>query len=157
MRKIDRSQLVRAWLISGIAAGLLLDFVLSVCLHIADGLHPLVLQQWFASNLIGATAFSGGLPLAALGLTLHLTVSLGWAAIMSAIFFFSTRARRQPVVTGVAFGAVIFLVMQFVVVRYDAAPKSAPSETDLIISACGIIAFFAVPLAVLVVRPYRRR
>lgn len=148
---------IGAWLAGGLVAGIALDIYLAICLGIADHLKPLTLQQWFASNVLGIHAFSGGWGSALAGVAFHLLVSLAWTALFCVALAHIETLRRHVLAGAVGFGAIIFGIMQFVVIRLDAAPKSPPSSLDLCISAVGIIVFFAIPLSLIASRPYQRR
>ena len=79
-------------------------------------ISPFVIAQAIARGVLGKDAFSGGVSSAALGVILQWAMSL----IIAAIFVFAaTRMRillRRWIAAGVAYGAVVFVVMNYVVV-----------------------------------------
>lgn len=87
--------------------------------------------QSVASGLLGASAFKGGLPVAALGLFLHFCIAFSWAAA----FCFASRRitwlTRHAVVAGLGYGAVIFTVMNFVVLPLSAIPRKSPPHLSV--------------------------
>jgi hypothetical protein len=79
--------------------------------------HPVgFILHTIAGGLLGKTAYAGGIPTAILGLVLQEAMGLMIAAI------FGLAARRAPILTrfwiasGLAYGVVIFVVMNYVVV-----------------------------------------
>ncbi|MEO7167842.1 MAG: hypothetical protein ABI787_09650, partial [Spartobacteria bacterium] len=64
----------RAILIGGAIAGIL-DITYAIGFSAWRGVAPLRLLQSVASGLLGAPAFEGGLPTAALGLFLHFCIA----------------------------------------------------------------------------------
>jgi uncharacterized membrane protein YagU involved in acid resistance len=75
---------------------------------------PRVLQS-IASGLLGRAAYQGGARTAALGLLLHFVIAFGAAAV----YYVASRQwpvlRRRPVACGLAYGVVVYLVMNLVV------------------------------------------
>jgi uncharacterized membrane protein YagU involved in acid resistance len=85
-------------------------------------LSPVVILQAIASGLLGAASFRAGAPTAVLGLLLHWAMSLIIAAIyvLAAHRLAWLKHRWLPV--GLAYGVVIFFVMNYLVVPLSAAP-----------------------------------
>jgi hypothetical protein len=86
------------------------------------GVSPLRVLQSIASGLLGRAAFQGGLATAALGTLLHFFIAF---AIVAVFFAASRRISwlvRRPVLSGLAYGLVAYLVMSQVVVPLSAAP-----------------------------------
>jgi len=115
-----------------------------------NGISPFIILRAIASGLLGKAAFQGGIPVSLLGLVLQWAMSL----LIAAIFVFAARQlawlSRRWVIAGVLYGAVVFLVMEYVVVPLSAAwPKvhfttHAFIENLLAMLLFGlIVAFFA--------------
>lgn len=85
-----------------------------------SGYHPVVILKYIAGGVLGKSALAGDLSVAGLGLLLQWAMSI----IIAAIFVLATRRRaalaRQWPVWGVIYGAVIFVVMNYVVVPLSA-------------------------------------
>ena len=82
--------------------------------------------QGVAAGLIGRdAAIAGGWGTASLGIALHFLI----AFIVSAVYFTGTRVTeyliRHAVVSGLFFGMLVHLIMQFVVIPLSAAPGNA--------------------------------
>lgn len=85
-----------------------------------SGYSPLIILRYIASGLLGKTALSGGIAEAGLGLALQWAMSLLIAAIFVLTVGRRAAATRQWPVWGVAYGVVIFFVMNYVVVPLSA-------------------------------------
>jgi len=76
---------------------------------------PVHLLQNVASSLMGPVAYDSGASTAALGLVMHFTV----AYTFTTIFYFLARSfpvlLRHPIVSGLIYGAIVFLIMYRVV------------------------------------------
>ena len=73
------------------------------------------LLQGIASGVLGAAAFTGGAATAVLGLLLHYLIALIWTVVLFAAFRVVTPLRRLSVVTGIAYGVVVWLAMNLIV------------------------------------------
>lgn len=115
-----------------------------------NGISPFVILRAIASGLLGKAAFQGGMPVSLLGLGLQWAMSL----LIAAIFVFATRPlawlKRRWVMAGVLYGAVVFGVMEYVVVPLSAAwPKPHFTTQSFIENLLAmllfglIVAFFA--------------
>jgi uncharacterized membrane protein YagU involved in acid resistance len=88
----------------------------------ASGRTPQWVLQSVASGWLGRAAFSGGLGAAALGLASHLGISVAAAAIYGAAVRGSAWVRVHWIAGGIAFGVLVYLFMNFVVIPLSAAP-----------------------------------
>jgi hypothetical protein len=114
-------KLSRALLWAGLIAGIL-DLTAAFITGAQQGRSPVRISQSIASGLLGAEAFQGGLPIAALGVLLHFVIAFGAAAV----YVMASRRLRvlleRPVLFGVLYGITVYVVMTFVVVPLSAAP-----------------------------------
>ena len=85
-----------------------------------SGYNPLVILRYIAGGVLGKGALAGGPSVALLGLLLQWAMSF----IIAAIFVLATRRRiertRNWPTWGIAYGVVIFFVMNYVVVPLSA-------------------------------------
>jgi hypothetical protein len=83
--------------------------------------------QSIASGVLGKATYDGGAATAALGLTLHFTIAFIWTVFFYLLLRYwpptqrMLRAPRGPVYVGLAYGAVIWLVMNLVVIPLSRA------------------------------------
>lgn len=92
----------------------------SACL--INSRSPGVILQAIASGVFGAASFRDGLPAVYAGLGLQWAMSLLIAGIYVTVASRWAGLRRHSVTAGIAYGMVIYLVMNFVVVPLSAAP-----------------------------------
>lgn len=133
---------VKTILIAGLAAGTL-DLILAI-VYFAVTMHaPFVaVPQAVASGLLGARAFSLGVPAAILGIATHYFIALTVAGIY---YVASLRLRflnRRPVASGAAYGVAVYLVMQHIVVPLSARPGPRYFTTAWMITNIGSHIFF---------------
>jgi hypothetical protein len=98
--------------------------------YLRSGVPPQRILHSVASGLLGAQAYQGGTRTAVLGLALHYVN----AFLITTIFFVAAALRRalvrRPVIVGVAYGAVVYAVMNYVIIPLSAIgvfPKPPPA------------------------------
>lgn len=100
--------------VGGAVAGVL-DILAAFTLSAARGGSPVRVLQGIASGLLGSSAFQGGAATAFLGVTLHFFI----AFVAAAVYYGASRVLpilvRRPVVSGLAYGVVVYAVMNLVV------------------------------------------
>jgi hypothetical protein len=85
---------------------------------------PARIFQYIASGLVGMSAFRGGAGMLALGVAIHYAIAMTWTAL-----YFVTAERwrllvRRPVVCGLLYGALVYAVMNFLVLPLTRIPHS---------------------------------
>jgi uncharacterized membrane protein YagU involved in acid resistance len=125
---------IAAIFIGGGIAGAL-DITYAMTAYALKGIKPIVILQSVASGVQGAQAYQGGVPSAALGLGLHffMTVLMAFVYVLASTVFPIMNAR--PVVTGVAYGLLMYLVMNYVVVPLSLAVPGRPPEGIFLVGA----------------------
>ncbi len=141
---------LRPIIITGLIVGAM-DITSAIVMAIIRGSTAMRLLQFVASGLLGARAFAGGWPTAALGLALHFVVAFG----VVAVFYFTSRRfvmlLEKPVVSGVAYGVIVFAVMNLIIVPLSAAKPRHGLVPDLIQLAIHMF-IIGLPTALLVRR-----
>jgi uncharacterized membrane protein YagU involved in acid resistance len=107
---------LRTIFIAGFTAGTI-DIAAACLINMRS---PLVILQAIASGLLGRASFQGGAFAAVLGLILQWAMS----CLIAAIYVLAVRRmallRRHWLTSGVAFGCIVFIVMNYVVVPLSA-------------------------------------
>jgi hypothetical protein len=122
---------IRAIAITGLIVGAM-DITSAFIIAISRGSTVTRLLQFVASGVLGPSAFEGGLATAALGLLLHFVI----AFTVVEVFYFARRSfavvRNNPVVSGVIYGLLVWIVMNLVVLPLSAARPRHSLTGDLI-------------------------
>ena len=96
--------------------------------------HPLLIPRHIATGVLGPAAYNGGVPAIVLGVVLHFVIALGAATV----FFLATRYSPLPlrrflldraIVSGMIFGACVYVVMHYIVLPLSAVPHLHPTPT----------------------------
>ena len=119
----------------GLIAGIL-DAVDGVIAFGTQGLNPIQVLQYIASDALGQSAFRGGMATAALGAVFHFLIA--WAA--AAVFVFAGRwiraLKTQAVPVGLLYGVAVYFFMNYLVLPLSAV---APSPFHIGLFLNGVI------------------
>ena len=141
-----RKSNLAAILLGGFVAGTI-DIGAAALINIVS---PILILDFIAGGLLGKTALAGDATVAFLGLVLQWAMSLVIAAIYVVAARWLPIMQRRWIVGGLAYGAVVFFVMNYIVVPLSAWKKFPHftaeqfAENMLAMLLFGlIIAFFA--------------
>ena len=142
-----------------LAAGVLsaaLDLLFACVFYgIRNGVAPLRIFQTIGSGWFGTDSFQMGWTSGAIGIASH----FGILIVAAALYFLA--ARRIPALTrqalwcGLAYGAVIYLVMNYVVVPLSNAPHGKRALVPTIAELCSHLFFVGLAISYLVRRHFR--
>lgn len=120
---------------------------------------PTMVFQYIASGLTGPWAFHAGAASFALGVAIHYTIALVWTLV----YWLASRRMpvliRRPVVSGLLYGALVYVAMNRVVLPLTRVPRAHVAMT-LASRLSGVLALLfciGVTTAVLVQREALRR
>ncbi len=113
------------------------------------GLSPVRLFQGIAGGLLGRAAFRGGLSTVVLGVFLQFFIAFAIVSIYVAASRWIAVLTRHPVICGILYGVLAFLVMNYVVVPLSAAVRSPKvnSVPNLVNGFIGHALLIGVPSA----------
>lgn len=138
---------VRAIVAGGLAAAVLDAVDAVVAYKLAFGMSPLVIYQFVASGLLGKAAYSGGVSTALVGLGVHFLVAFSAATVFVLASERFPGLRRGAVGWGMAFGLVVFTVMNLVVIPLSRIGASVPSLPLLANGLVGHAFLVGLPIA----------
>jgi len=130
----------------GIAATL--DLTYAIVYSSFRGVAPMPVMQSVASGLLGQAAYDGGAATAALGVCLHYLM----AFVIAAIFYFASRRlsfmTKRAVISGLLYGACVYVVMNFVVLPLSAFPTQMTyTPVRVAINVVAHMILFGLPIA----------
>jgi len=143
----DRKRAALFVLAGALVAGTLDITYACVFWGIKAGVPALRIFQSVARGLLGPAAFQGGAATAALGLFLHYFI----ATTMSVTYYFAAREwaplRRHPLASGAAYGLLLYVVMNYVVLPLSAAGSGSPDRLWIALSIVVHMFLIGVPIA----------
>lgn len=157
---VSRSTELLQPFIAGVLAGLaasIVEMITVVAIQGAMGVGAMRVLQAIASGLLGASAYSGGSTAAALGLFLHIAISLA-AGVVFALAASRWRALiEHPMASSMAFGVGMYLVMSTIVLPLSAAAFPISNKPILVATSVSTHIFaFALPIVVVTRKMLRK-
>jgi uncharacterized membrane protein YagU involved in acid resistance len=137
----------QAILWGGLIAGAL-DATDGVVAYGLQGLNPIQVLQYIASGALGAAAFQGGLAAAGLGTLIHFFIAFTVAALYVVASRSIGALRTNAVPAGLAYGALVILTMNYLVLPHSAVAPSAFSLGMFLNGIIGHAAFVGLPVAI---------
>ncbi len=112
----------------GLVAGTF-DITENLVFNAFRSITPKMVFQYIASGLIGMTSFKIGYASVALGVVIHYCIALAWTGIFYGLSRKFTALVRRPVASGLVFGALVYLIMNLVVLPMTRVPVSPRAMT----------------------------
>ncbi|HLT91545.1 MAG TPA: hypothetical protein VKZ85_11415 [Woeseiaceae bacterium] len=143
---------LRAVLYAGLLAGAL-DLAYALVANGMRGIEPARIMQSIASGLLGTRAYEHGAATATLGVVLHFLIMFVIAATWYAASRRIALLTERPIVTGLAYGVVVYVVMNFVVLPLSAFPHQlAFTPASVAVGGAAMLFCVGVPIALVVKR-----
>lgn len=140
-------QFRKAILIGGLAAGTL-DIVYAVLANSFRDVPTLTVLQSVASGFLGRGAYSGGVAVALLGLTLHYLITLGMSLVFVILAQKYRVLHRRPILSGTVYGLFLCAFMNYVVLPLSMAyPGTAPKGWFMVLATTAHVVLVGIPIA----------
>ena len=134
-------------LAGGVVAGTLDILYACIFWGVKADVPPSRILQSVAAGLLGEASFTGGTATAGLGLLLHYLI----ACTMSLAYYLAARRwpglTRRPLAWGSAYGLVLYVIMNHIVVPLSAAPGGSPDPTWVVLTVAVHAFLVGVPIA----------
>lgn len=141
--------------LGGGVAGLLDAIYATVLWGVILGSNPAAVWQSVAAGLLGAASYQGGGATAILGLALHFFISF----CMALAYVLASRRlpllTTRPILMGVLYGFVLYMVMNFIVVPLSAIGFRAPSLVGTIRALIPHVIFVGPAISLIAARRAR--
>jgi hypothetical protein len=111
------------------------------------GIKPLRVWQGVASGLLGERAFRQGWASGSFGLLLHCAIAFSVATVFVEAYTQIPLLARTYWISGAAYGVLVFVVMNFVVVPLSARAKRPGSSQFMVSQLIFHVCFVGLPIA----------
>jgi uncharacterized membrane protein YagU involved in acid resistance len=142
-------RVLRAGVIAGLAGAFCMHAFVYVATLLPQHASILSLWQWVASAAVGKVAYTSP-SYAWLGLALHLLTSIAWATGYVYIAQRNAAVQRAALIAGLAYGAIVYLLMQFVL--YTAQMLQSADALSIYLALLAHTVFYGVPVALVAAR-----
>jgi hypothetical protein len=139
----------------GLTAGTL-DIVFAITFWAVKADVPATrILQSIAGGLLGKASYAGGVRTAALGLALHYFIAISMSVAWFRVAAFWTRLRVQPVPFGIAYGLLLYGIMNHVIVPLSAAGPGSKNPLWITMSIAVHMFLIGLPIALFARRAYQ--
>jgi uncharacterized membrane protein YagU involved in acid resistance len=146
-RRESRAHAIGVVLRIGLIAGTL-DISENLVFNAFRHITPAMVFQYIASGLTGRWAFHAGSASILLGVAIHYVIAMVWTAAFYLASRRLTALLRRPAACGLAYGALVYLLMNLVVLPLTRVPR-APAAVTLASRVSGVLALlFCIGLTV---------
>lgn len=136
-------------LYGGLVVGILDGLFALIFYGLILGAQPLRIFQSVASGLLGKSSFEGGVQTFLLGILLHFVVAICIAAVYYLASVKLPILIRHAVVSGLVYGMIAYLVMNYVVIPLSAARSGQFSLRLFLPAFIGHALLVGLPIALL--------
>jgi hypothetical protein len=145
---------VKALIYAFLLAGTLDIAVALIQYNLKTGNSPDRVLVFIASGVFGDTAFSGGAVMATLGLFFHYVIAFIWTFIFYKLYPAISLLRKNMLVTGLAYGIFIWLVMNLVVVPLSNTPEIPFKISNAITGIVILMLAVGLPISFIIGKHY---
>lgn len=134
---------------TGFIAGTLDGIAAALSFYVQTGKDPLIVYRFIASGVVGPDAFSGGVPMALLGIVLHYIIAFGWTILFFLLASQLSFLLKNWIVSGILYGIFVWIVMNLVVIPLSlVSMKPGPKEwIDILKGATILILCIGLPIS----------
>jgi uncharacterized membrane protein YagU involved in acid resistance len=144
----------RAILYTGLIAGILDGLAAVIVYVVTTGGNPLNVFLFIASSVFGRNAFTGGLPVALIGVLFHFVI----ATLFTAFYFFIYPKMKmlgeQKIAAGLLYGIFVWLIMNILVLPQTLVPQFPFDFLQALRGVVILMLLIGLPISLLAHRHY---
>lgn len=143
---VRKKGILRAVLLSGLLVGTL--DITATCIQAGiGGIGPERVLRYVASGVFGEMAFSGTVAYAFFGLLFHYFIAMCWTVLFFILYRRLHLWKYNRMMTGVAYGIFVGLLMNFIVVPLSNVPRGPVGMLSAVIAVAILIVAIGLPLS----------
>jgi hypothetical protein len=137
----------KAVLTTGLIAGTLDITAACTNAYVQRGIMPEQVLRFVASGLFGQSAFTGGPVMAFAGLIIHFMIAISWTLLFYILYPRLAFLRKDKIVSGIIYGAFVWVMMNLVILPITAIPKSPFNFMSALINMVILMFMIGMPNA----------
>jgi hypothetical protein len=148
---------VRTILWAGLVAGTLDALGATIVFMLRGGKDPAGIWKFVASGIFGKEAFAGGSGMVVWGLVFHFCIAITWAIIFFQLYPTLRRLISNPVVLGLLYGIVVWLVMNLGVLPLSNVTTQPFRLSGVLIGMGVLVVCIGLPISLITHKYYSGR
>lgn len=147
LSKLSSNTMLKTIMPAGFVAGTL-DILAAIAVYagILGVTSAARILQLIASGVFGKSSFDGGIKTAAAGLIFHYVIACAWTAAFVFMFPRAAFLRNHKIIACLLYGALVWLLMNLVVLPLGNAPQAAFKWDSVLIGV--VILMFCISLPI---------
>jgi uncharacterized membrane protein YagU involved in acid resistance len=141
--------IISAWLVVGT-----LDLASAIIQTLVMGGNPLGMLQYISSGIAGQDAFAGGIKYSLLGVLIHYAIAFSWTILFFLLYPGIKGLSTHKLLTGIAYGVIVWLVMNRVVVPLSKIPARPFNLKNALIGLGILVIAIGIPLSLMASKYY---
>ena len=151
----DEKSPLKTILVTGLLAGTLDALAAIIHYTINGGKLPSRIFQYIASGAVGEQAFTGGTGMVILGIIFHYTIAFAFTLFFFLIYPRINLLSKNKILTAIAYGIFVWLVMNLIVVPMSNIPASPFNLKQAVIGAVILMLAIGLPVSIIIGRYYQ--
>ena len=127
----DGKNLIKAILIAGLIIGVLDGLAAIISSYVQREVTPDRVFRYVASGVFGKDAFTGGTPMALLGLFFHFVVATGWTTLFFLAYPRLKFLSWNKYIIGIVYGVFVLFAMNLIVIPLSNVPNPNTGSVHL--------------------------
>ena len=149
MKKVFGSGFLKAVLVAWLLSGTLDIVAAFVQGYVMRGILPQTILRYVASGIFGSDAFTGSALMVLSGLVIHFFIAFCWAFLYFVMYPRADFLHKSPLISGIIYGAFVWIVMNRVIVPLTAIPAAPFNLTNALIGMGILMLMIGLPDAFL--------
>ena len=150
-------KLFKTILLTGFVAGTFDALAAIINYYVVTGKSPVIVFNFIASGIFGSDAFTGGLPIAFLGLLFHFVIATLFAAFYFLIYPAIEPFGKNRITNGIVYAIFVWLIMNLIVVPFSNAPKMPFHWNKTLLAAGILIICIGIPISYITSAYYSKK
>ena len=146
-KNVINKELIKIILLTALLAGTLDILSAIINTYVQYGISPGRVFRFIASGVFGDNAYSGGLVMIAAGIIFHYFIALIWTVIFFFIFIKFNLSPCCKYIYGLAYGILVWLVMNLIVVPLSNTPHHPFTFKGVLLGVLFLIFFIGLPVS----------
>ena len=151
--KNQKTGFIKMIVLSGVLVGTL-DIMAACIQTLINGRKPVNMLKFISTGVFGKDSMAGGDVFAFYGLVFHYCIAFGWTYLFFILYAKWSLLSRSRILTGVAYGIFIFIMMSQIVLPLSNAPVISFTPAGAITAILILSVAIGLPLSLLASRYY---
>lgn len=154
---VSRSDAFYTVMWAGLISGLLDGIAACTVFYLKQGFSPAEVMKFIATGVYGAKAFTGGPAMVVVGISLHFFIAFVISWVYFAVFPNFRVLNSKPVLSGFVFGALVWIVMNVIVIPLTQVPPAPFEAKAVMVSLVWHMILVGLPISIITKKAFNNK